>query len=170
MLTIRRDILQLILSDARSRHPDMACGIVAGPAGSDRPERLIPMVNAERSPTFWRFDPAQQLRVYLEMDARDEEPIIIYYSQDYPGTQPSRSTVANAAESQAHYLIVSTRDPERDVFGSYRIHDGRAVGEEITIFDAEGRAVLAAPDPPGPPRGGAGPAPGGSRPADRPRG
>ena len=37
--------------------------MVAGPDGSDRPERFIAMVNAERSPTFYRFDSVEQFRV-----------------------------------------------------------------------------------------------------------
>lgn len=36
--------------------PDEACGVVAGPEGSDRPERFIPMINAAGSPTFYEFE------------------------------------------------------------------------------------------------------------------
>ena len=35
-----------IVAHARRDHPDEACGVVAGPAGSDRPERLVQMLNA----------------------------------------------------------------------------------------------------------------------------
>ena len=45
-----------MVAHARADHPDEACGVVAGPVGSDRPERFIPMVNAARSPTFYEFD------------------------------------------------------------------------------------------------------------------
>ena len=41
-----------IVAHAREDHPDEACGVVAGPEGTDRPERFIPMLNAARSPTF----------------------------------------------------------------------------------------------------------------------
>src|ERR1700749_4868535 len=43
--------------------PTKACGILPGPEGSDRPERHVAMVNAERSPTFYRFDAQEQLAV-----------------------------------------------------------------------------------------------------------
>ncbi|HKR68949.1 MAG TPA: Mov34/MPN/PAD-1 family protein, partial [Streptosporangiaceae bacterium] len=54
MLTISRDLLDRVIAHARADHPDEACGVIAGPAGSDRPERFVAMTNAERSPTFYR--------------------------------------------------------------------------------------------------------------------
>src|SRR6202161_4319522 len=80
MLTISRALHAQILAHARADHPDEACGVIAGPAGSDRPERLIAMLNAKRSPTFYRFDSMEQLRVWQEMDDRGEEPVVIYHS------------------------------------------------------------------------------------------
>ena len=64
MLTIDREIVDAIVAHARRDHPEEACGVVAGPAGSDRPARHIPMDNAERSMTFYRFDPMEQLRIW----------------------------------------------------------------------------------------------------------
>ena len=72
MLTIPRALYDKIVAHARADHPDEACGVIAGPAGSDRPERFIAMMNAERSPTFYRFDSVEQFRVWREMDDNDE--------------------------------------------------------------------------------------------------
>ena len=63
MLTIDRAIVDAIVAHARRDHPDEACGVVAGPVGSDTPTRLIPMENAARSMTFYEFDSMEQLRV-----------------------------------------------------------------------------------------------------------
>ena len=79
MLTIGRDVLDAIVAHARRDHPDEACGIVAGPTGSDRPERFVPMLNAARSPTFYEFDSVDLLRLYRDLDARDEEPVVVYH-------------------------------------------------------------------------------------------
>ena len=49
MLTIDRATYDAIVAHAKRDHPDEACGIVAGPEGSDRPERLVEMVNAAGS-------------------------------------------------------------------------------------------------------------------------
>ena len=70
MLTIERSVHDAIVAHARRDHPDEACGIVAGPAGSDCPVRQVEMTNAERSPTFYRFDPMEPQRAWLDMDDR----------------------------------------------------------------------------------------------------
>jgi len=47
VLVIRADLVQAMIAHACRDHPDEACGVLAGLDGSDRPERHIPMVNAE---------------------------------------------------------------------------------------------------------------------------
>jgi [CysO sulfur-carrier protein]-S-L-cysteine hydrolase len=135
MLTIGAELRAKILAHAWADHPDEACGVIAGPAGSERPVRFIPMLNAERSPTFYRFDSLEQLRVWREMDARDEEPIVIYHSHTATEAYPSRTDISYASEPGAHYVLVSTRDPDRDEFRSFRIVDGAVTEEEVTIAE-----------------------------------
>jgi [CysO sulfur-carrier protein]-S-L-cysteine hydrolase len=133
MLTISADLRAQILAHARADHPDEACGVIAGPEGSDRPERFIPMLNAERSPTFYRFDSLEQLRVWREMDDRGEEPVVIYHSHTATEAYPSRTDVSYASEPDAHYVLVSTRDPGRDEFRSFRILDGEVSEEDVAV-------------------------------------
>jgi proteasome lid subunit RPN8/RPN11 len=137
MLTISADLRARILAHARADHPDEACGVIAGPAGRDRPERFIPMLNAERSPTFYRFDSLEQLRVWREMDDRDEEPAVIYHSHTATQAYPSRTDISYASEPAAHYVLVSTRDPAVDEFRSFRISDGVVTEEEVTVSESE---------------------------------
>jgi proteasome lid subunit RPN8/RPN11 len=134
VLEIRRDLVDAVIAHARRDHPDEACGIVAGPIGSDRPERFIPMANAERSTTFYRFDSMEQLKVWREMDDRDEEPVVIYHSHTSTEAYPSRTDIAYASEPKAHYVLVSTREEldEPDV-RSYHIVDGEVSEEEVRI-------------------------------------
>src|SRR3954447_7571772 len=110
VLTIDEATYAAIVAHARADHPDEACGIVAGPEGSDRPERFVPMTNSERSPTFYRLDSDEQFKVWGEMDDRDEEPVIIYHSHTSTEAYPSRTDVSYASEPNAHYVLVSTRD------------------------------------------------------------
>ena len=89
MLVIRRDLVDEIVAHAREEHPHEACGLIAGAEGTERPERVIRMVNAAKadeererahrevllgehgeyrgearsSTTYYTFDPAQYLRV-----------------------------------------------------------------------------------------------------------
>ena len=133
MLTISADLRAQILAHARADHPDEACGVIAGPEGSDRPERFIPMLNAERSPTFYRFDSLEQLRVWREMDDRGEEPVVIYHSHTATEAYPSRTDISYASEPGAHYVLVSTTDPDRDDFRSFRIVDGDVTEEDVAV-------------------------------------
>jgi proteasome lid subunit RPN8/RPN11 len=121
-----------IVAHARRDHPDEACGVVAGPEGSDRPERFIPMLNAARSPTFYEFDSGDLLRLYREMDGNDEVPVVIYHSHTATEAYPSRTDVSYASEPEAHYVLVSTR-AETDEFRSYRIVDGEITEEQVEI-------------------------------------
>lgn len=136
MLEIDQTLVDAVVSHARTDHPDEACGVIAGPAGSDRPVRFIPMVNAARSPTFYEFDSMDLLRLYREMDDRDEEPVVIYHSHTATEAAPSRTDISYASEPQAHYLLVSTRDPDSEEVRSFRIVDGVVTEEEVRILPA----------------------------------
>lgn len=137
MLTLDRATFDAILAHAKRDHPDEACGVVTGPAGSDRAERLIPMTNAAGSTTFYEFDSTELLGLYREMDRRDEEPVVIYHSHTATEAYPSRTDVDLAMEPGAHYVLLSTREhgnnPGPVEFRSYRIIDGIVTEEEIAV-------------------------------------
>ncbi|WP_280180965.1 M67 family metallopeptidase [Nocardia farcinica] len=135
MLVIKSDLVAAMVAHARADHPDEACGVIAGPEGSDRPERFIAMTNAERSPTFYRFDSGEQLKVWREMDAADEEPVVIYHSHTATEAYPSRTDISYASEPNAHYVLISTRDPEQHELRSYRILDGVVTEEPVRVVD-----------------------------------
>ena len=137
MLRIRQGLVDAIVAHARADHPDEACGVIAGPAGSDRPERFIPMVNAARSPTFYEFDSGDLLRLYRDMDDRDEVPVVIYHSHTATEAYPSRTDVSYASEPEAHYVLVSTRETGNDdgpcELRSFRIVDGVVAEEPVEV-------------------------------------
>ncbi len=144
MLTIDRATYDAIVAHARRDHPDEACGVVAGPVGSDLPERFIPMVNAARSPTFYEFDSMDLLKLYREMSARDEEPVVIYHSHTATEAYPSRTDISYASEPGAHYVLVSTREPDAEEFRSFRIVDGVVTEEEVRVVETLSRGEAAA--------------------------
>ena len=136
MLTIDSAIIDAIVAHARRDHPDEACGVVAGPAGSDLPTRHIPMDNAARSMTFYEFDSMEYFRVWREMEDNDEEPVVIYHSHTSTEAYPSRTDASIAGWPDAHYLLVSTRDPETTEIRSFRIVDAVVTEEQVNIVDA----------------------------------
>jgi proteasome lid subunit RPN8/RPN11 len=146
MLTITQQLHDEIVAHARRDHPDEACGVIAGPAGSDRPERFIPMLNAARSPTFYEFDSGDLLRLYRELDDRDEEPVVIYHSHTATEAYPSRTDISYAGEPGAHYVLVSTAECGNDEgpvsFRSFRIVDGVVTEEEVRVVPPAGMAEI----------------------------
>jgi proteasome lid subunit RPN8/RPN11 len=136
VLRISQDLVDAMIAHARADHPDEACGVIAGPVGSDIPQRFIPMANAARSTTFYEFDSGDLLRLYREMDARDEEPVVIYHSHTATQAYPSRTDISYASEPNAHYVLVSTRSPESAEVRSYRIVDGEVTEEMLEITES----------------------------------
>jgi [CysO sulfur-carrier protein]-S-L-cysteine hydrolase len=135
VLTIPRELHDKIVAHARADHPDEACGVLAGPAGGDRPGRFIPMTNAARSPTFYEFDSTEQFQVWREMDEAGEEPVVIYHSHTATEAYPSRTDISLASEPGAHYVLVSTRDEDQAEFRSYRIVNGEVTEEPVTVVE-----------------------------------
>ena len=148
MLVIRADLVDEIVAHARRDHPDEACGVIAGAEGSDRPERFIPMLNAARSPTFYEFDSADLLRLYRDMDARDEVPVVVYHSHTATEAYPSRTDISYASEPEAHYVLVSTREPDSHEFRSFRIVDGVVTEEDVSVVESYMFAHTGADDVP----------------------
>jgi proteasome lid subunit RPN8/RPN11 len=133
MLTIHTKLINAMIAQASNDHPIEACGIIAGPAGSNLPLRLIPMWNAAQSENFFMFDPQQQLQVWKEMNARHEEPIVIYHSHTASEAYPSGSDVELAAEPQAHYIIIPSYSSNENEIRSFRIVDQMVIEERIRI-------------------------------------
>ena len=137
VLRIERATHDAIVAHARRDHPDEACGVVAGPEGSDRPVRFIPMLNAARSPTFYEFDSADLLQLYKELETNGEEPVVIYHSHTATEAYPSRTDIAYAQEPNAHYVLVSTRSDDETEFRSFRILDGEVTEEPVEVIDPD---------------------------------
>jgi [CysO sulfur-carrier protein]-S-L-cysteine hydrolase len=139
VLKIAREHVDAMIVHAREDHPDEACGVIVGPEGSDVPTRLIRMTNAERSPTFFRFEPQEQFTLYKEMSATGEEIVVVYHSHTATNAYPSRTDISLASEPQAHYVIVSTAESgafEGPVsVRSFRIVDDAATEEEIDVTE-----------------------------------
>lgn len=136
MLRIDRAIYEAIIAHARRDHPDEACGVVAGPEGSDTPERFVPMTNAARSPTFYEFESREWFELDREMSDRNERAVVIYHSHTATEAYPSRSDIEIASkfgEPEAHYVLASTRDSTEIEFRSFRIVADEVTEEKVEI-------------------------------------
>ncbi|AEA66014.1 Mov34/MPN/PAD-1 family protein [Burkholderia gladioli] len=144
MLTIYRDLLDAIRAQARRDAPLESCGVIAGPAGSDQPARLIPIRNAAAAPDFFRFDAQEHLRAWRDMGARGEVPVVIYHSHTQSVAYPSRDDAALASEPDAHYVIVSTQPGAAPDVRSFRIAGETVVEEAIRVIERETQPISTA--------------------------
>jgi proteasome lid subunit RPN8/RPN11 len=135
-LTLSPSLVEQLLTHARRDHPDEACGVIAGP-DYNSPTRFVPMVNAARSPTFYEFDSGDLLRLYRDMDDRDEVPSVIYHSHTATEAYPSRTDIAYASEPDAHYVLVSTRETGNHdgpyELRSFHIVEGVVTEDEVVV-------------------------------------
>jgi proteasome lid subunit RPN8/RPN11 len=131
VLTIDQPTYDAIVAHARRDHPDEACGMVAAAGGTVT--RVIAMTNTARSPTFYEMDSMEVLRTLRAIDDADEELLAIYHSHTATEAYPSRTDVSIAGFPEAHYILVSTREPESVEFRSYRIVDGVVTEEDVSV-------------------------------------
>ena len=137
MLRIDDDQYQALVAHARAEYPNEACALLGGRDASV--ERVYALPNAEASPTFYVVEPKAQLRAMTEMDDLGLDLVGIFHSHVATEAYPSRTDVSYASEPGAHYVLVSTRDPDVAEFRSFRIVDGTVTEEEVRIAaDAAG--------------------------------
>ena len=67
MLEISQTFVDAIVAQSRAEYPDECCGVILGPEGSDKAQRLKPMINAAHSPTFYEFDPTSALMPFQHL-------------------------------------------------------------------------------------------------------
>jgi proteasome lid subunit RPN8/RPN11 len=128
-LRLPRHFADAIVEQARSEHPNEACGLLAGTNGSAT--KLFRTTNAERSPVIYRIDPKEQFRVFKEIEDDGLELVGIYHSHTRSPAYPSNTDVAQAYYPEAVYLIVSLAHAESPDLRGYRITDGKVT--EVTL-------------------------------------
>jgi len=139
VLRIAHELVEAMVAHARADHPDEACGLIAGPEGTGAPKRHIPMINAARSTTFYEFDAEEWKQVYDQMWDNDEEVVVAYHSHTHTEAYPSRSDAGIASQlglPGAHYVLVTTKDPDIAEVRSFRIADEVITEEPIEVTGA----------------------------------
>ncbi len=129
MLHLIRQTWNEMLGHAYDGLPDEACGLLAGPAGTDKCTRFYPCRNAAESSKVYTIDPKDHLRADRDADDRGLEIIGVMHSHTHTEAYPSPTDVAQAPDPSWHYVIVSLR-AEAPTLRSYRIVD-EAIDEEV---------------------------------------
>ena len=109
--------------------PDEACGLLAGPPGTNRCTAFYPCRNAAESSRVYTVDPTDHLRADRDAEGRGLELLGVMHSHTHTEAFPSPTDVAQAPDPGWHYVIVSLR-AEAPTLRSYRIVD-EAISEEV---------------------------------------
>ena len=123
-----------MLGHAYDGLPDEACGLIAGPPGTDRATVFYPCRNAAASSRVYTIDPQDHLRADRDAERRGLEINGVVHSHTHTVAYPSPTDVAQAPDPSWHYVIVSLREPE-PVLRSYRIVDGAIAEEPVALSD-----------------------------------
>ena len=115
--------------------PDEACGLLAGPSGTDKCTAFYPCRNAAESSKVYTIDPKDHLRADRDAEAHGLEIVGVMHSHTHTEAYPSPTDVAQAPDPGWHYVLVSLR-AETPTVRSYRIVDGNITEEQVVV---EGR-------------------------------
>jgi [CysO sulfur-carrier protein]-S-L-cysteine hydrolase len=132
MLQLTRRTWMEMVGHAYDGLPDEACGLLAGPPGTDRCTVFYPCRNAAASSRVYTVDPGDHLRADREAEDRGLEIVGVMHSHTHTDAYPSPTDVEQAPVPEWHYVIVSLRQ-QAPVLRSYRIVDGGIAEESVGI-------------------------------------
>lgn len=113
--------------------PDEACGLLAGPPGTDRCMAFYPCRNTAGSSRVYTVDPTDHLRADRDAEAKGLEIIGVMHSHTHTEAYPSPTDVAQAPDPGWHYVIVSLR-ADAPTLRSYRIVDEVITEEVVSLL------------------------------------
>jgi proteasome lid subunit RPN8/RPN11 len=131
VIEIPASIRDRMVEHAVSALPHEACGLLAGRDG--RVERFYPMRNADQSSTTYRLDPADQFKVFNEIEDGGLELSGIFHSHTHTKAYPSETDRQQAFYPDAHYVLVSLADRANPTLRAFSIVDGVVREEEARI-------------------------------------
>jgi proteasome lid subunit RPN8/RPN11 len=134
MLLLTAAVWAQLVGHAYDGLPDEACGLIAGPPGTDRVTAFYPCANAAASSRVYTIDPKDHLRADRDAEARGLEINGVVHSHTHTDAYPSPTDVQQAPDPAWHYLIVSLRQ-EAPVVRSYRIVDEQIREEAVALSD-----------------------------------
>jgi proteasome lid subunit RPN8/RPN11 len=135
VLQLTRSTWAQMLGHAYDGLPDEACGLMAGPPGTDRCTVFYPCRNAAESSKIYTIDPRDYMRADRDAEQRGLELIGVMHSHTHTDAYPSPTDLAQAPDPSWHYVIVSLRS-EQPVLRSYRIVDEQGAEESVSVVGA----------------------------------
>ncbi|MBF0382201.1 MAG: M67 family metallopeptidase [Magnetococcales bacterium] len=131
MWVIPRVILNKILGHAQRSAPAECVGILSG---NDRDiTGWHPLKNSLDQNNRFLADPEQQIELFKTLRQQNRDVVAIYHSHPTSPPVPSELDIAQSEYPNALYLIVSLDTEGCIEINGYRINNGKAVEESLTI-------------------------------------
>ena len=122
-LEISELLLREMLEHARSEYPLECCGILAGEKGEI--VRLYSMTNVEKCPCSYLMDPAEQFRVFREIEEKGLELSAVYHSHPHSPAYPSPRDIEQAFYPDSQIWIISLMDQQAPEIGAFQVKEGK---------------------------------------------
>ncbi|HUP87052.1 MAG TPA: M67 family metallopeptidase [Acidimicrobiales bacterium] len=113
--------------------PLEACGLLAGPKGSDHATVCYPTRNAAKSSRVYEVHGLDYRDADDDAEANGLEILGVFHSHTHTDPYPSPTDVASALFPQWHYVLVSLRD-DAPMTRSYHIVGGKIAEERVVVI------------------------------------
>lgn len=133
---IKKQDVEEMISYAREKLPQEACGLIAGSDYGDERviEKVYYLTNIDASNEHFSLEPKEQLQAVKDMRARGLKPIGNWHSHPESPSRPSQEDKRLAYDSKASYLILSLMDKEA-VLNSFHVENGETEKESLEILN-----------------------------------
>jgi proteasome lid subunit RPN8/RPN11 len=131
---IPRQILDALLTDARTHAPNESCGLLSG--RNSTITNFHPTQNASPTPkTNYEIAPPDLFHFMREIRKQNLELLAIYHSHPTSENTPSPTDIARAYYPEAAYLIVSPQS--QTPIRAFQIRDSQVTELPIEILQGE---------------------------------
>ncbi len=133
---IKKQDVEEMISYAREKLPQEACGLIAGSDYGDERviEKVYYLTNIDASNEHFSLELKEQLQAVKDMRARGLKPIGNWHSHPESPSRPSQEDKRLAYDSKASYLILSLMEKEA-VLNSFHVENGETEKESLEILN-----------------------------------
>lgn len=132
MLTIQRDIFELIVGHAKRGLPYEVCGYLAEREGTVAAHYRLSNIDAAAN--HFSMKPEEQFAAVKDMRANGLKLRGVYHSHPETPARPSLEDIRLAYDPEISYVIVSLAEAEPSI-KSFRISRGEVTEEQIKIIE-----------------------------------
>ncbi|MFY9489214.1 MAG: M67 family metallopeptidase [Solirubrobacterales bacterium] len=127
-----RPQIEQMIQHSRDELPNECCGVVGSRGGVA--ETVYRAINSAASPLRYELDSKDYLRIYNEINDRDQDVGAIYHSHTRSAAYPSQTDINLATWPDALYIIVSLADDDAPDVKAFSIVDRKVseVGLEVS--------------------------------------